>query len=104
LNRWNTKPILGRDPERLARQPDRPGLGNLEMVAASQQRGLAGAGRPDDDHRLAIGDIEIDVLEDRASAIRLAEAADFEFVDSVAHPGILRSIAREANAMPEIRA
>src|SRR6185503_13387175 len=40
----------------------------LEAVEAAQQRGLARTGRPDDEHELALGEHEIDALQDMQGA------------------------------------
>src|SRR3546814_7288835 len=53
---------------------DRPRAGCLEPRDHAQQRRFAAARRPDDDHELAVGDREIDAVEHRRVAERLAHA------------------------------
>src|SRR5690606_6976797 len=48
----------------------------VEHVQTPQERALAGAGRPDDRHDLALADLRADVLQHRYAAEALGEALD----------------------------
>jgi hypothetical protein len=55
---------------------DFTGIVRQQTVDATQQRGLAAAGRTDDGNDFALADIEVDVTEYFERAVILAEAAD----------------------------
>ena len=68
----------------LAPQADPPGVDRLEQVHAAQQRGLAGAGRPDQADHLVRGHGQVDALEHLVGAERLAQPLD---PDRLSRPG-----------------
>ena len=55
--------------------PHASGRRHLEPVQAAQQRGLARARRPDDEHELALGHHQVDALQDVKRSVMLVEAA-----------------------------
>jgi ABC-type cobalamin/Fe3+-siderophores transport system ATPase subunit len=57
---------------------DRAGGGFLQPVEAAQQGRLARARRADHEHQLAIGDVEIDALQDVQLPEVLVDAAGFD--------------------------
>ena len=71
LKDWKTIPTSARSRasslalggQRLAVDGDLAGVDGLQPVDGAAQRRLPGAGRPDDDHDLAPGDRQVDVLE-----------------------------------------
>ena len=58
--------------------PDGAGVGQFEAVERTQQGGLAGAGRAEDDGDAALGHRERDVLDDLVIAESLAQMLHFE--------------------------
>jgi hypothetical protein len=56
----------------------------LEPGDAAQQRRLAAAGRADEDHELAIANLEVDAVQDHGLVEGLVQALDFQ----VGHAGI----------------
>jgi len=60
----------------LAANPDLAGSGSLETDESTQERALAGAGAAENNHRLALEDIEADAMQNLAFAIADAKVAD----------------------------
>ena len=66
---------------------DVAGGGVLEPGDDPQQRGLAAAGRADEDAELAVGDLEVDALDHVDRTEGLGDSCEVER----AHPGVLRA-------------
>ena len=60
----------------LVADPDFAGIVRQQAVDATQQRGLAAAGRPDDGDDFTLGDVEIDVAEYFERAVTLGQPLD----------------------------
>src|SRR5262249_13802021 len=56
-----------------ARKDDAPGVGRNRAAGDTEQRGLAGAVRPDDAERLALGDREVERARDHHGAEALGD-------------------------------
>ncbi|MGY3679260.1 hypothetical protein ACVWXU_002883 [Streptomyces sp. TE33382] len=88
MNDWKTMPTSARS--RASSLPswgsglpsieDRSRVDRLQAVDGAAQRGLAGPGGPDDDHDLATGDGQVDVLEHMQRAEVLVDVAQYDKV------------------------
>src|SRR5690606_7873953 len=71
--------------DQLPVHPDPAGVDLLQVVDAAQQRGLAGAGRSDDDGHLAGADVQVDAFEHLQGAEPLVDLLDPDQVLARAH-------------------
>ena len=60
----------------LISDPDLAGIVRQQPINATEQRGLAAAGRADDGDDLALGHLEVDVAEDFERAVALGQSFD----------------------------
>jgi hypothetical protein len=67
---------VGKGPEVTAVHENPAGVRSDQPDQVLQENALAGAGRPDDDERLAFGDRQVDAVEHRLPVERLAEVLD----------------------------
>ena len=65
----------GNAADRPAIDVDGAAARHLKMARAAQQRGLAGAGRANDYHGLAFGDVEVDIAQNRLRPEDLGQVA-----------------------------
>jgi hypothetical protein len=90
LEHHGDAPVRGRqDVDDLPADGDLAGIRILQSGDDAQQGGLAAAGGPDEDHELAIRDVEIDALQNLGRPKRFANAAKGDVGHADFRPGDL---------------
>ena len=86
---------------RQAVERDAASIGFFEERQAAQQRRFPGAARTDDDHDLALRDVEVDAIEDFVRAELLVEVAHLDDCHFARAQAIERAASSVARAIPD---